>query len=600
MSDHMQALAQAYADSQALEVESPLPPEEEQRLVDKLKREVDNFKSAVAPLHKKIDRWHELYEAKRKERKNWPWPGASNYSVPLAMSTVDAVHARLMKAVFEVDPLWLARARTPAHHEFSKKAEWYLDTWADNMRLEQALDIASHNMLIEGPGIVKVDWARETRRIPTPRDQAAGQGLPNEVVEYEGPRAYPVPTKDFVLIPADAPTIEDAVYVGHRVFLTQQQLEDRRRRGIYFNVGKLLEKGQDSTHDKANHPSGLLATRSDSGTSSPETRQFEVIELFGPYEFDPEIGPEPALFTFSAEHSILLRIEPYPYGYGRAPYIKFEIFPRPNFFWPRSMVEMLESPQEELTTLHNLRADAIARQIAPPIMRRFGSRWDPEKQPWAPGQVIDVNDPAEIVELALSPVPQAAFAHAQDVLANTERMTGMSDVFMGRVSSPYQTATATTTARTEGLVRIDISISRFQESMKTLAWVLWWLLYQYRPAVDTFTANETDYQITKAEMAPGMNGLMPVEFIPQGMQSDASKEARRQQLIFLLNTAAGPLSQFYPDGLQKLLYEVFGAFDIKNKGEILGPSWNLLQQQIQMAMQQGYQAGLQAAQQVQA
>lgn len=605
MSDSLQQLAMEQADANAQEVLAPIPEEEQAELVKKLKYEVDTFRSAIAPLHSKIDRWHELYEAKRKDGKNFPWPGASNYTVPLAMSTVDSVHARIMKAVFEVDPLWLANPRTPTAVEAAKKAEWYLDVWADNMRLVRTLDEVALGMLIEGVGVLKTDWVRQVRSIPQKRggptmDNPMGQPLPSEVVEYEGPRGYAVPLKDFVLIPADAPTIDDAVYVGHKVYLTQQQLEHRQRSGLYFNVDKLLERGASKTSDKTIHPSGILAAGDGGNAKYPETRQFEVFELYGPHEFAPGEGQRPALFTFSAEHGILLRLEPYPYDYGRPPYIDFSIFPRSNFFWSRSLVEMVESPQEELTAIHNMRADSISRQIAPPIMRRFGSRWDPEKQPWQPGQVIDVNDLAEISELNLTPVPQAIFAHAQDVMANTERMTGMSDVFMGRVGSPYQTATATTAARSEGLVRMDVSITRFQESMKRLAWTLWWLLYQYRPQLDTFHAENVNYAITKAEMAPSQNGLMPFDFEPQGMQSDASKEARRQQLIFLLNTASGALSQFYPDGIQKLLDEVFAAFDIKNKAEILGPQWSIIQQQLQQAMQAGYQQGAQAAQAAQA
>lgn len=584
----------------AEEVLAPIPREDQDMLVKKLKYETDCFKSDMAPLHSRIDRWHELYEAKPKKDKDWPWPGASNYSVPLAMSTVDSIHARIMKSVFEEDPLFLARARTDAAAQTAKKAEQYLDNWLDAMRVVATHDDIGMNMLIEGTGIMKLDWVRDTRQLPpqfsmpSPTNPVPGR-LPTEVVEYEGPRGYAVPLKDFILIPADSPTIDDAVYVGHKVYLTRQQLERRRDVGLYFNVNELLSRTGDSTSEKTPNPSGIIA-KSDSHGEYPETRQYEIIELYGPYVFDPQRGSEPALFTFSSEHNLLLRLTPYPYKVGRAPYIDYCIFPRPNFFWGRSLVEMLESPQEELTALHNMRGDAISRQIAPPIMRRFGSRWDPEKQPWKPGSVIDVNDPAEIVELGLAPVPHAIFAHEQEIQANTERMTGMSDVFMGRVGSPYQTATATTAARSEGLVRMDVSVTRWQESMKKLAWTVWWMLYQFRPLMDTFNVQDQQVTILKQDMAPGPNGLMPFDFIPQGMQSDASKEARRQQLIFLLNTAAGPLSQFYPDGIQKLLYEVFGAFDIRNREEILGPPWSVIQQQIQQAMQAGFQEGTKQAQ----
>jgi len=583
----------------------PIPVTEQEKLVRRLYTQYDRFKQQIAPLHEKIDKWHAMYEAAKQGKKNFPWPGAANYQVPLIMATIDSIHARIAKAVFDVDPLWLSKPRSSSGVMLGKKAEAYLDYWADEMSLPDRLDMVIHNMLIEGVGVVRMDWDRRTRQIPQVAmpDPATGlmqqQTGPQMITEYEGPAARPVPLKDYVHIPADAPTIEDAVYVGHRVFRTHQQLLDRERAGHYFNVKELLERTDgDSTLDRTPNPSQVLATSDYSGEYE-ETRQYEIVELYGPYDWGD--GPTPTLFAFSPEHKILLRVEPYPYEYGRAPYLSFAVYPRPNFFWARSMADMLSSQQEELTTLHNMRSDAVARRIAPPLLRRTGARWDPVEQPWRPGMVIDVNDPAELIELAMSDVPNGLFAHEQDIMAFTERMTGMSDVFMGRMGSPYATATAVNRVTSEGLARMDINVSRFQSGMKKLAWVIWWLLYQYRPYVDAFLVDGQEATITKDEMRPTQNGLMPFEFTPHGMHSDSSKEARRQQLTFLLQVATGPLSQFYPDGIQKLLDEVFASYDIKNRTEVLGPPWSVIQQQLQQAfqqgMQQGMQQGAQAAQQ---
>jgi hypothetical protein len=137
--------------------------------------------------------------------------------------------------------------------------------------------------------------------------------------------------------------------------------------------------------------------------------------------------------------------------------------------------------------------------------------------------------------------------------------------------------------------------------MKKLAWTLWWLLYQYRPYIDAFLVEGQEMTITKDEMRPSQNGLMPFEFVPQGMLSDASKDARRQQLVFLLQAASPALMQFYPDGIQQLLERIFHAFDIQDRHAMLGPPWSVIQQQLQQAMQQGFQEGMkQGAQQAKA
>lgn len=578
------------------ETPSPLDPAAEEKLVKKLGREYKAFKSSVSELHSRLDVYHKLYESRPGPEKTFPWPGASNFSVPLILSTVDSIHARIMKAVFDVDPIWLARPKAPQAVGVATKAQWYLDYWADEMEIGQKLDIVVHNMLIEGVGVAKIDWMRDVRELPTdPSFQVPG--MPNQLVtEYEGPELTPVPLKDFVLIPADSPTIEEAVYVGHKVYRNRGQIENARDQGHYFNVAKLFEKAKhgDSVTEKVPHPSGLVAPHTAS-LEDPETQQFELVELYGRYDFGG--GPIPAIFTFSPQHEILLRINPHPYEYSRAPYISFAIFPRANQFFAKSVPEHLESIQEELTTFHNMRADAITRKIAPPIMKRKGSGWDPTKKKWAPGQVIEVTDPAEIVELQLSDIPGTVFNHEQDLLAFSERVTGTSDYFMGRSPSQSRTATEVNRVTSEGLARMDVMISRFQSTMRRLAWHLWWMLYQYRPFYDYFYAENAEMGITKYEMRPVNNGLMPFDFVPQGMQSDSSREAKRQQLLTLLNVVQGPLTQFNPDGIQYMLDNILREFDIQDRAQILGPQWSVTQQTINQAYEQGLQEGAAQAQQ---
>ena len=589
---------------QASTYDIPIPPpinrEQQDALVRKLKAEYDAFKNDIAPLHDNIKRWHGLYESsQRDQEKTWPWPGAANFSVPIIMATVDSIHARIIKAVFDIDPLWLAKARAPSYVDLSRTAELYLDYWADHMDLPSKLDPLTLNMLIEGVGIMKMDWGRTTTQIPQPQMQDGSTFGPTEVIEYDGPTGYHVPLRDFVLIPADSPTIEEAVYVGHRVHLTHEQLKNRARQGFYFNVDELLKNGTgDSTPDKTPYPSGIINTSGSSHSQYKETNQYEIFEFFCHYDFGD--GDVPALVTASLEHDLILRAEPYPYQYGRAPYIDFQVYPRTNLFWGRSVPEMLESAQEELTAMHNMRADALAIRIAPPILARISSRWDPEEQPWAPGQIINVTDPAEIIQMQIADVPSSLFAHEQDTLAFVERVTGMSDYFMGRSPAQNRTATEVSKVTSEGLARMDVMVSRFQHGgMKSLSWVLWWLLYQYRPFVDYFQSDGQNYMITKTQMRPTDTGLMPFELIPHGMLSEASKEARRAQRLNLFQVASGPLSQFYPDGMQVMLKEIAHDFEIKNVDEMLGPPWSVIQKQLQQAFQQGMQQGAEQAQQQQ-
>lgn len=567
-----------------LEFDPSMPPEEEQEeLVRRLMSHYEQYKSDTSELHDKISRWHQVYEAHPPSAKTFPWEGASNLSVPLSRATVDSMQARISKAVFEVDPLWLTKPRTQEGVGIARKAEAYLDYWADTIDVASVLDVMIQGMLIEGVGVIKVDWFREYTQLP--------DGTP--LVTYDAPGVSYIPARDFVLMPADSPTIEAATYTGHRTYLTRMQLEKRRDAEVYFNVDELLTRGpSNSTKEGGTGVKGVVKSNS-SNAKYTEVNQYEILELYGPYDFGE--GLEPAIMTFSPEHRILLRLEPYPYHVGNSPYVDFKILPRPNYFWGFSMVEILESPQEELTALHNARADAVALALAPPVMRRHGAEWDPDVEGFKPGLVIPVSDMSEIQIMQVPNVGNASFSHEHDILAFVERVTGMNDYMMGRNAQQGRTATEVNRVTSEGLARLDTMVSRFQNGgMKRLGWMLWWLLYQYRPFLDYFFYDGESEQISKDEKSPNNHGLMPFELQPHGVLSDASKEARRQQKLMMFNTVAGVLSQHYPDGLQQLLRDIFHDFDLKSVEEVLGPDWSILQEQIQAAYQQGMQEGQEA------
>lgn len=577
---------------------SILSQEEEKALVLKLKDHYDKSRSDTADLRNKIDKWHRLYAAyKDQTSKKFPWEGASNYKIPLILSVIDSYHAKLVKAVFEVDPLWMTRARTPQGESAAFKAQWYLDYWADEMDLPAELDKSALLMLIEGTGVVKIDWVRRTNSVhqfsELSPELAAATNVAQTVVDYEGPELKPVSLRDFVMIPADSPSIEEAVYVGHIVWRTRQQLEQSEAQGYYFNTQQLFDKSRGDVTYERQTPNAEVRNSSNN-TKYTETNQFEIVELYGPYEWEPG-NPQPTVFTFSPRHRVLLRIEPYFYSYGKPPYIDFVAFPQPNEFYGRSMAALLESAQEELTTIHNLRMDAVTRTIAPPILKKFGSPWDESKNPLTPNSVIPVNDVGDIRELLMRDIPGGLFAHENDLMAFVERTTGMSDFNMGRMNNQHATATAVNRVTSEGLNRVDVAVSRYQVGLKRLGWFLWWLLYQYRPFMDYFFAENTQMSIVKWEMRPTPDGLMPFELIPQGMLSDVSKESLRQQKLMMFQIASATLAQHYPDGLQKLLDDILKAHDVQDRASIIGPPWSLLQQQLQQAFQMGVQQGTASA-----
>ena len=567
-----------------------IDPMEQVKLIEKLKSYYGSFKEKISDHHENINEWHRLYEGlgRNREKRN-PWPGASDFQVPLIMTIVESFHARLIKSIFDVDPVWIAKPRTKFAVMLAKKAEKYLDYWADQMDLRSVLDQVINLTLIEGVGVIKLDWVR--REVES---LATGVGL----VEYDGPQAYPVPIKDFILIPYNAPSIETASYVGHKTLRTDLELLERAG-SVYFNVEKLLEsRGSAPASDMVpiTGDSSSFAT-DDTGDEYGEANYYEIIDLYGLYDFG-DGKPVPSLITFSNEAGVLLRCEPYPYAIARSPYISFSVLPRANFFWGRSYSEILMSSQEELTTLHNQRTDAIQMRVSPTVIKRSGTMWDPDETPIGPGQVIEVNDLSEVTPLELPDLPTSIFAHGQEILNFVEKLTGLNDYSLGATPSQNRSATEVNKVTSEGLVRLDVLISRLAPGMKKLGWAMWLLLLQNRPQGDTFMIGDEESTITPQEMIPEPGTMMPFEFLPQGQVSDVSKEVRRQQHLLLYSAVEKALYDFNPDGLRIIMNEVFRAFDVENRDEILGLEWNQkIEDIIEQAKEQGLEEGMERGKQ---
>ena len=624
-----------YGEHENVMLEGELPPsisiEAQTELIAELKHHYDTFMSAINKHHRNIEEWHRLYEAiPRRKVKKFPWPGASNFQVHLISSTLNALHARLVKSV-QVDPVYLVEPRTEAAAAgLDKKVEEYMDYWVDQMGLGRSLDKLFLLMLIEGTGILRLDWLMRKGRVPDLMVPQASGDVPlesQEYIEYSGPQVTPVPLKNFLLIPADAPEIKDAVYVGHRVWRTEQQLRDLATQGVYFNVGRLLEGPDGGTPpERAPRSTAGRVVTPESGRDSryKKASSYELVELYGKYDFGD--GEVPALITFNPDRKILLRLEPYPYDFGRAPYVDFCVYPRPNFFWGRSVPEILSSSQRELTAFHNMRADAIAKRISPPILVDQSSGVDPNRHKWRPGALIRVNGVESMRELQLQDVPSSLFGHTQDIRADAERAMGVSDYNLGISPTSQRTATEVNRVVSEGYVQNDVLVARLQYSMRDLAWGIWWLLYQYRPDNDVYsiTMDVPEAQadpmaqmgqgqmdpmgqgggaqnpvpvsqvIQKIEMRPYPDtSRKPFEFVPQGQVSEATRQDRQQTLLFLLGQAAGFLQQYNPDGIRHLLLEVLASYDIKDRNLIVGPPWQAMQQLIAQAQQQGMEAGYQ-------
>ena len=513
--------------------------EQEEQLITKLTAAIDYHQQTFQPYLDKSEEWQEMFMVTPKA-KSKPWPGSSNFPVPFIAEKIMSIHARLVRAIFNVDPIFLVQPRLPVPPEVAQRVETFFDYMIDRGNYRETMDMAILYSLIEGTAIVKVDYKKVTREVQSSMPamsaamQTASPTNPEMEVftEFEGPRAQFVPLKDFVVFPLEKFDIDDTQGSGHRFHLTANQLIDRETQGVYANAKQLVDDKKRGERPGST-PTPILGEIAELPGEVAEL--YELWELFYKFDLDGTGKEVPLLVTFSKESRTLLRVIKFPYDHGKAPYVPVRPIPQPNLFYGLAMSQFLEPIQKELTASFQRRADALARATLPPILRQRGSTWNPSEEPLQPGGVITVSTPDEITALALPDYRQSNVQHEQMLIGFGERLTGISDYQLGRSAGSNRTFGEVRSVLAEGEVRIDVMLARIHTAMQRLAYLTFDIAYQFMPYGGMALIGQQAFRVTPEMLRPPGIGFEAYDFVPNGSLSEASREQQMERTMVMTN-----------------------------------------------------------------
>lgn len=146
------------------------------------------------------------------------------------------------------------------------------------------------------------------------------------IVTYSGPMLDVIPPEEILLDP-EARSIDDAMFVIHRVKRTVSYLREREREGIYSNIDEVVEKAS-STDDelRLTEESARFAISGDSTAFASvdegeqvARKKVEVYEWWGQLDLDGEGVSEPYLVVMAGD--TVIRMERNPYAHGLPPFI---------------------------------------------------------------------------------------------------------------------------------------------------------------------------------------------------------------------------------------------------------------------------------------
>lgn len=391
--------------------------------------------------------------------KTYPWPGCSNFHVPLTMLGVETLKPRLIASVIGSDPIVMAKPTEAMDEDRRDRTELFL-----NWQLRNELDIAplvaesAHSFLIPGTVFAKILWRIDRRKIKalrrfplntptedifrilfgpsTPESFTEGKtgefegtiktanGAPRKVkakikptpdellvlierdeILFEGPRPELIKPEDVIVPAGGGDNIQRFPFIAHRQFLFENDLRRMVAEGRLY---------KDRVEELVNVVKGIGDTNVDSTEIQEQRRevegietqaatdvrniQYEIVEDYRSYDIDND-GFNEEILVWVSPH-LPDKILGYDYldnvcGHGLRPWVVGRYLPLPGVFYGPSFAEVIRGVQDEINTMHNQRVDFGTLTNAPRFFYRASSTMTPGAIRTRPGDGIPVDNPQQ-------------------------------------------------------------------------------------------------------------------------------------------------------------------------------------------------------------
>lgn len=381
---------------------------------------------------------------------------------------------------------------------------------------------AIHDAGIYALGIWKVMWYQrieklQTRRAQTIQERAIGAPIQfeeKEVIVENRPTVQYVDPFDFFWDPA-ATSDRDWRYVFHRVYLTEDELKERERLGIYTGVDYAVANATDT--------SVRSSTETAEEAEARRQNKYEVLEGW----FDD--GTRMVMCG-----NCLLYDGPHPYHHKRIPFVAWSTQPLSRSLVGRSEMESIEDLQLAIWVKDNQRIDAVNFAMFGIILA------DPtipgiNDLKLHPGKIIKVMQGQRLEQWVIDPNAGAAFQESESYLTAMDAMTGYNSALGGAEASSLDRVTATVGTIADEATNLRKAMKKLEFRLAIARVAKMWVqldhqfLSEYE--LQRILGDEAiDYKPIPPEEIP-----MFLDVIPEAMSEAISIMQERSSLLELLN-----------------------------------------------------------------
>jgi hypothetical protein len=435
------------------------------------------------------------------------------FRVPVTQWHVYSKWAKEQASLFGADAQVVAKPVGPNDQRQTRKIERF-ENWRlfSSMKIQNPAAIFNFRKILFGRSHAYAPWVRDTYQVPL---QDGGQ---TELVSFEGPAFYPLWPDDLIVPAEDVETIHDFSFVLRKYRATPNDLlrgDGGLYQGIRQNFDSIVQhsmnrRTRDDRDDRVKQvkdaAEGVLYEGNLSAGNCLTIHEWygrwrklkgkqdareDNLERRETYESDIVVRYIPDMQLIVGIQDLA---DLYPAKKDRRPFVESALV-RDGSYWCPSFGELLERIESELSENHNLASKAGKLSVGPVIFYSPASGFDPDTFEYEPGMAVAIDDPNQVKPVQLNADLQYPIVKEQTVLGYGERVTGVTDMNMGRSSdrpNAPKTARATLALLEEGDVRASLDMSVLREDWGAIISHFWSLECMYAPKSLFFRVAEDD------------------------------------------------------------------------------------------------------------
>jgi len=400
-----------------------LPEEDRKRVVQQLQTEYAEGQSEVAERKIKWDKWRRQRQARSEfERKDYPFPNASNVSVPLTRINTQTLFGKLKGAFMSKDPMWTTKALRDSKedYEVARVLTKYMNILAkspSDLNVKQK----GNTIFMEG-GLLGFQWVK-TIWSKVERSFMVREGdIDKEVTAkvHDGPDMVVCPPED-IIYKHTWGDINYVPYFFHDIHLPWHVLQQRANDDVYENVEE-LEKWSRDAGDRTEEE---RARRIDVELSNESV--WDITEAYFYWEINGKLCY--LIVTLHIPSGTILKEQYNTLGF--LPFEPLVFIHEPYVLEGTGIGLACEHMQDEIDAIHNMRNDNMKiANMRMFVARRTGTIKPNEKM--FPGKILFADNPKDdIVPFQLGEVyPSSSQAEGMTIMYS-QKATGMNDPMSG-------------------------------------------------------------------------------------------------------------------------------------------------------------------------